>query len=127
MANNFRILASLLIGGVIGASAVQMLHAQSKPPGFWVATIDVQDEQSYMKNFSPLTGPIFEAQGGKYLVRSLHVQTMEGPTAKRLVVVEFPSLDAAKAAYDSQAYRDARKIGDQYAKFNIWLSEGVAK
>jgi uncharacterized protein (DUF1330 family) len=35
-------------------------------------------------------------------------------------------LEKAVAAYKSPAYMEARKIGDQYAKFRIFAVEGVA-
>ena len=43
------------------------------------------------------------------------------------MIAQFKSLEKAQAAYTSPAYNDARKIGNQYAKFRIWAVEGVAQ
>lgn len=49
------------------------------------------------------------------------------PPKARTIVVAFDSLEQAQAAFASTAYRDARKIGDKYAKFRIWAIGGLAK
>jgi hypothetical protein len=43
------------------------------------------------------------------------------PTSSRTVIVE-----AAKAAFNSSAYKEAKKVGDKYAKFRVYAVEGLS-
>ena len=48
--------------------------------------------------------------------------TIDGEPAKsRITVRRYDNMDAAKAAYSSPSYKEARKIGD---KFHIFTVEG---
>ena len=54
--------------------------------------------------------------------------TFDGaPPPNRVVILQFESMDAAKAWNDSQANKDIRKIGDKYATFRTFAVEGVAQ
>ena len=52
-------------------------------------------------------------------------ETLEGPQAEGMVILEFPSMAAAKAWYDSPAYREAREHRFQGADYRAILVEGV--
>jgi uncharacterized protein (DUF1330 family) len=118
---------SAAAGIAVGAAAVQTLHAQAKPPGFLVAEIDVSNVEAYNKEFLPVASKALAAGGAHFLVRGgKHVSIDGAAPPQRVIVSQFESLDKAVATYQSTAYRDARKIGDKYAKFRIWAAEGVA-
>jgi len=120
------LLVSLIIGAALGAGAVQALHAAATPPGFVVAEIDVTNADAYQKEYAPLTKQILVGGGGTYLVRGGKTTGIDGePPKNRIAIVQFESVDKALAVYNSQAYRDARKIGEKYAKFRVYAVEGV--
>ena len=49
--------------------------------------------------------------GGRYLVRGGKIKLVEGDwNPKILVVIEFPTMDALKAWYDSEDYRPLRAL-----------------
>lgn len=49
--------------------------------------------------------------GGRFVSRGGKVITLEGETeTRRVVIVEFPSLEDARAFYDSAEYQKARNI-----------------
>ena len=48
--------------------------------------------------------------GGKYIVRGGKTVSLEGAPPKRVVILEFPSLDAAKRFYDSADYQAAIQL-----------------
>jgi uncharacterized protein (DUF1330 family) len=48
------------------------------------------------------------------------------PPKSRVAVHVWESIDKAQAGFTSDAYKEARKIGDKYAKFRIIAVEGVA-
>ena len=118
---------SVVAGVAIGAAAVQTLHAQAKPPGFIVAEIDVSNVEAYNKEFLPIASKALAAGGVKFLVRGGKSMAIDGePPKPRLIIGQYESLEKAYATYTSPAYKEARKIGDKYAKFHIYAVEGVA-
>ena len=62
--------------------------------------------------------------GGRYLVRGAAYETLEGSwQPQRLVVLEFPSMAAARAFYDSPEYLAAREARAGVSDFDILLAE----
>jgi len=39
----------------------------------------------------------------------------------------FESMEKARAAFDSPAFKEAKKVGDKYAKFRVYAVEGLAQ
>ena len=52
-------------------------------------------------------------------------EVLEGPPLEGIVIVEFPSVEAAKAWYDSPAYRDAREHRFRGADYRAVIVEGI--
>ena len=67
MKNTFKNTAALACGLFVGGGAVQLLHAQSKPPAFVVSEIDVRDQKGYDENYLKATQKDISDHGGKYL------------------------------------------------------------
>jgi uncharacterized protein (DUF1330 family) len=66
------------------------------------------------------------AFGGRYLTRGGTVRTLECDwTPKRCVVLEFPSLEAFDAWWDSPAYQPLRALRQRTSRSNIIVTEGV--
>lgn len=72
--------------------------------GYWVARVDVTDTEQFSK-YSAFVGPFVAAHSGRFLVRGGDQTVREGEARARTVIVEFPSLEAAQAAYDSAEYQ----------------------
>ena len=65
------------------------------------------------------------AYGGRYLVRGAAYETLEGIwQPQRLVVLEFPSMEAARKFYDSPEYVAARAARAGVSDFDVLLVEG---
>ena len=65
-----------------------------------------------------------EHYGGRYLVRGAPYETLEGRwQPQRLVVLEFPSMAAARSFYDSPEYRAAREARAGVSDFDMLLAE----
>jgi uncharacterized protein (DUF1330 family) len=63
----------------------------------------------------------------RFLVRGGRFEVLEGAWQPvRVVVVEFPSYDAAKAFYDSETYRQARAAREGVAEYDMLVVEGLA-
>jgi uncharacterized protein (DUF1330 family) len=120
--------ACLLAGGAFGAAAVQALHAQAKPLAYVVAEIDVTNPEPYEKEYVPIAAKAITDGGGKYLVRGGETAAMYGePPKPRIAVMAFESMEKARAAFNSSAYKVAKKVGDKYANFRIYAVEGVSQ
>jgi uncharacterized protein (DUF1330 family) len=88
----------------------------------------VSEEAGYSKDAAPALGKAIREQGGKFIVRAGRTAALEGaPPSKRFVIIQFSDFEKVQAAYKSQAYQDARKIGDKYAKYNIIAAEGASE
>jgi len=91
-------------------NAVQALHAQAKPPAYVVAEIDVTNAESYDKEYVPPAAKAIADAGGKYVVRGGRTVAIFGePPKPRIAVMVFESMEKAKAAFDSSAYKEARR------------------
>jgi uncharacterized protein (DUF1330 family) len=117
---------------VLGAAAVTALHAQSKPPVYLVSEIDVTNPQAYGKEYSPKVQASVKAGGGRIIALGggggggAHgLTTLQGSGPKRVAIQEWPSMDALNAWWNGADYKAARKIGDKYAKFRIYVVDGA--
>jgi uncharacterized protein (DUF1330 family) len=128
MRSYFGIGLAMLAGAVIGAAAVQGLHAQGGAPVYVVSEIDVTNADAYVKEYVPLARAAIKSSGGKIIAASQKVTAMEGtaPTS-RVTINAYDSLEKAQASRNSAEYKEARKIGDKYAKFRVYAVEGVAQ
>jgi uncharacterized protein (DUF1330 family) len=68
-----------------------------------------------------------EAGGGRFIARGGELAILEGDwRPKRLVLLEFPDLEAAKRFYESPAYQEAKRLREGAAGFNMVAVEGLA-
>ncbi len=95
-------------------------------PAYVIALVDVKDLAAY-ERYKALAPPAIAAVGGKYLVRGGEVTVLEGRhDGRRVVILEFPSLDAARAFYDGEAYRRARDARQGAADMTMLLCAGLS-
>jgi uncharacterized protein (DUF1330 family) len=77
--------------------------------------------------YAKIAGPAVQAAGGRFLVRGTPAKTYEAGMSERTVVVEFPSVAAAIAAYEGPGYAEALKaLGKNAAVRDMRIVEGVA-
>jgi uncharacterized protein (DUF1330 family) len=76
-------------------------------PAYLIARVNVTDPQAY-EGYKKLAAEAIAKHGGRYLARGGLTATLEGEEeSRRVVIVEFESLDRAKAFYDSPEYQKA--------------------
>ena len=79
-------------------------------PAYWVARSKINDPVEY-KKYTDLVPGIIAKFGGKVLARGGRYQIMEGPAKfHRFVVIEFPTMEAAIACFESKAYQEAARF-----------------
>jgi uncharacterized protein (DUF1330 family) len=124
----YTVALSILAGVAVGAAAVETLHAQAKPPAYVIAEIDVMTPGPYDKEYVPPAAKAITDGGGKYLVRGGETAAIYGePPKPRIAVMVFESMEKAQAAFNSSAYKNAKKVGDKYAKFRVYAVEGLSQ
>ncbi|GIL02425.1 MAG: hypothetical protein BroJett030_23240 [Alphaproteobacteria bacterium] len=92
---------------------------------YWIAHVDVRDPETY-KRYVEGARPAFERFGARFLARGGPFLALEGQDlGKRHVVIEFDSVEAARACYDSPEYQAARQHRLPVATAVMLIVEGV--
>lgn len=94
--------------------------------GYVVVEVDVTDSAAY-EEYRKLVPATIAKYGGKFLVRGGAIESKEGGwQPKRLVVLEFPSLEDARKWYASPEYAPALALRLKAARSKLLLVEGAA-
>jgi uncharacterized protein (DUF1330 family) len=131
MRSNYKIAVAVTAGVAIGALAVQGLHAQAKPPVYFVAEIDVTNPDAYAKEYAPKAQAIIKAAGGRFLAiggsaaTTGTVTAFDGDAPKRVVVQVWDSMEKIRAWRANPEYVELRKVGEKYAKFRSFAVDGL--
>ena len=91
--------------------------------GYWIVRLDVTDETAYRAYVAANAAPLARF-GARFLVRGGPFEAPEGTPRSRNVVVEFPSLDAARACYESPEYEAAKALRDPVANGEFLIIGG---
>jgi uncharacterized protein (DUF1330 family) len=95
-------------------------------PAYIVANVTVTDPAAF-EAYRRLAQEAIAHHGGRYLVRGGATAALEGePKPARVVVLEFPTVDAAKRFYNSPEYLTARRARDGAARIDMFVVEGYA-
>ena len=74
---------------------------------YWISVYKQIVDETKVAAYAELAGPALRAAGGTFLARGLPEQTYESGERTRTVLVEFASVEAARAAHDAPAYQEA--------------------
>lgn len=126
MKTQYMVALAVVAGFGLGAVAVQGLHAQAKPPVYYIAEIEVSNLDAYTKEYAPKAQALIKASGGRLLAAGQKVTAIEGaPPKPRVAVQVWDSMEKIRAWRDSAEYKELRKIGNKYAKFRAFTIEGL--
>jgi len=93
---------------------------------YLVCMIQVNDPEIYSQ-YTARTPPTLKAHGGRFIARAGPVETFEGePFKRRLVLLEFPSMEAVKEWHSSPEYQEVLQLRLASADANIVAIEGVS-
>jgi uncharacterized protein (DUF1330 family) len=94
-------------------------------PAYVIVDIDIFDPAGFQEYRNRVV-PIVEKYGGKYIAVSDRVETLEGDwKPKRIVVLQFESMERAKEWFNCEEYREPSEIRHRTAKTNMILVEGM--
>ena len=94
------------------------------PKAYIIGRVDVRDPEAY-KKYVETARPAYERNGARFVVRGGKTEVLEGQARARNVVVEFPSMEAALACYNSPEYTEARKIRQSISDGEFIVVEGI--
>ena len=92
---------------------------------YWVATYRSISNPDALAAYAKLAGPAIAAGGGRMLARGVPAQVYEAGLQQRTVLIEFDSVEAARAAHDSPAYQEALAALAGGADRDIRIVEGL--
>lgn len=92
---------------------------------YWVATYRSVTNPDALAAYAKLSGPAIAAAGGRILARGLPSMVYEAGLEQRTVLIEFDSVEHAKAAHDSPAYQEAMALLAGGAERDIRIVEGL--
>lgn len=93
---------------------------------YLISDVSVRDEEAF-QNYRSRAAPSIAKHGGRYLARGSEVVPLEGGLhPANIIVVEFPSLDQARAWYSSPEYAEALEFRDRAFTRNMIFVDGYA-
>lgn len=94
-------------------------------PAYVLVHIDVKDTGPY-EDYKKMAPPSIAQYGGRYLVRGPQPEILEGKwEPKRLVILEFPSVDRAREWWNSPEYAEAKAKRQSCSRGDMVLLEGL--
>lgn len=94
-------------------------------PAYLIADVTVNDPTA-MEDYRKQVPATVAKYGGRYLVRGGAHEVREGEwKPDRLVLIEFPTLEAARRWYDSEEYRGPKALRKKAGRTNLVIVEGA--
>jgi uncharacterized protein (DUF1330 family) len=125
MKTRFAAALSMLVGAALGGAAIQVLHAQAKPPVYMIAINELSDPDGYSKEYVSPAQKTVKDHGGEYLAAGPGTQIAGNLPHGPVVILRWDSMEALEAWRNSPEFQAALKIGEKYAKFNIVAVNGA--
>ncbi len=91
--------------------------------GYWVAHVDVHDPAAY-EAYRSANAVALAKYGARFIVRGGAQEVREGTARRRTVVIEFDSLETAKACFDSPEYQAAKALRAPVSEADMVIVEG---
>ncbi|MCS6779776.1 MAG: DUF1330 domain-containing protein [Geminicoccaceae bacterium] len=91
--------------------------------GYWVAFAEVHDPEGY-EAYRRANAAAFAKYGARFLVRGGPFEAPEGSPRSRVVVIEFPSWEAALACYRSPEYQAAAALRQGRSTLDLVIVQG---
>jgi uncharacterized protein (DUF1330 family) len=94
-------------------------------PAYVMAEVTITDPQGF-ERYRQMVPPTVAQYGGRFVVRGGKTETLEGTwDPARLVVLEFDSVERARAWWASEEYREAKELRQRTARTNLLIVEGA--
>ena len=128
MKTQYMIALGMLAGVGLGAAAVQGLHAQAKPPAYFVIEINKITDPEGFKVITqrPAGGAdVAKELGGHYIARTDKITALDGTAPQRFIAYAFDSVEKAQAFNNSPYMKDVNAIRDKTTQARSFIVEGM--
>ena len=95
------------------------------PKAYWIVAYRAVRDPEKLAAYAKIAGPAIVAAGGRVLARGLPAQVHEAGQTERTVLIEFDSVEQARAAHDGPAYREALAAFGDAAVRDFRIVEGL--
>ncbi len=92
---------------------------------YWINTFRVIRDPERLQRYIELAGPAMRAAGGRFLAKGNPAAAFESGTRTRTTLIEFPSVEAAVAAYHSAGYEEALAALGDGAERDLRIIEAI--
>ena len=129
MHTRYKLVFAVVAGIGLGAAVIEGLHAQAKPPTYIVVAIrSIKDSEAFKSGVVDKATPsAITAAGGRYVIRSQNVKSLDGPSPQRFVVLAFDSTDKARDWQESQLVKEVTAARIKSTDSSSFMVEGVAE
>ena len=94
-------------------------------PAYVIVETEIHDPEQY-EQYKAASPAAVAGGGGRFVARGGELAVLEGDwSPTRIVILEFPDLEAAKAWYVSENYQEAKKLREGAARMNMVAVQGV--
>jgi uncharacterized protein (DUF1330 family) len=92
---------------------------------YLIAQIKITRPQGWPE-YREAVGPLTERFGGRYIVRAVDIEVLEGSHYGRSVVIfEFPSMEAIRSFWSSPEYEEVKKLRESSGQVDVWAVPGL--
>ena len=91
--------------------------------GYVVVNTEVTDSEAYAEFLEKVPAAI-SAGGGRYIVRTDNAEAVQGDWSKRLVIIEFDNLEAARGFFTSSEFTALDSLRERAANSKVVIVEG---
>ena len=92
---------------------------------YWVTTYRAVRDPEALAAYAKIGGPALQAAGGRFLARGMPALVYESGLDQRVVIIEFDSVEQARAAHDSPAYQEALRVLGKAVDRDLRIVPGV--
>ena len=92
---------------------------------YWVSAYRSIKNPDAVAAYAKMAGPALKARGAKYLAVGVANEAYEAGLKQRMVIIEWPSLQAAIDAHDSAEYQAALKVFNNSAERDFRILEAM--
>ena len=93
------------------------------PKGYWVGFADVTNPEG-QKAYMTAIEKAYRKYGGRFLIRGGRMEVGDGQPRSRVVVVEFPTYEAALECHRSPAAAHAKSLREGTLVADVAITEG---
>ncbi|HEY6596267.1 MAG TPA: DUF1330 domain-containing protein [Asanoa sp.] len=95
-------------------------------PAYVIAAVTDAWDQEKLIEYREGNTQVVAEHGGRFVARGGAQELLEGDwDPKRIVIIEFPDMDAARAWYHSEGYAPLRELRRSASVTNIVVVEGT--